>query len=234
MWAPTSASAFANGTGLLLNGIDGLQASNIGVFRYSKGVHTVATLPGLPYHPVWGSFTNVITDYCIEGFVTTGFHDITLATASLHSHETSLHVTGDPADGPDTGNSGGAHLRVSAADIKSNGAPAVVVDSAGETVLTIGSSTISRVFPPVTGVYALQVKGNATQAVTVTGCDIASSAPETVYVEGSAKPFTLITNNNVRGNVTRVRSTPRDAAWARRTAAAATRSSSGAFFARRG
>jgi hypothetical protein len=33
VWAPTSANAFINGTGILLNGIDGVMATNIGVFR---------------------------------------------------------------------------------------------------------------------------------------------------------------------------------------------------------
>lgn len=200
-WAPTSVSAFQNGTGILLNGIDGLMASNVGVFRYSKALHFVSTLPGLPPHNVWASLTNVITDFCVNGLVTTGYHDITVTSSSFHSHETSVLITGDPTAGPDTGNGGGAHIRITGCDISSNGAPAMVVESAGETVVTVSGSSVNRIFPAVDD-YALTVSGNNTQVVTITGCDIGSNSAKVVNVDGSAKEHVLIAQNNLRPNAT--------------------------------
>ena len=130
--------------------------------RYAKGLHLVNTIPGLPSHNVWGTFTNVITDYCINGFVTSGHHDITLSSSSFHSHETSILVGGDPAQGPDTGNGGGASIRVSACDVSSNGQPALAVVSSGATSLTVSGSSLTRLFAADVA-CALQVEGNATQ-----------------------------------------------------------------------
>lgn len=193
VWAPNSASAFANGTGILLNGIDGLEASGLGVFRYARAIHIVDQVPPNPVHGVWGTLSNVVTDFSVEGVVVTGGNTVTLSSCSMHSHETSLHVSGGVGGA-------GPQLRVSACDINSNGSPPLIVDAPGEAVVTVSGSGINRIFSSVDNV-AVWLGGNMTNTITVTGCDIATSSGDAVHVEASATGV-LMQANSVRVNVT--------------------------------
>eukprot|EP00658_Telonema_sp_P-2_P077610 TRINITY_DN7057_c0_g1_i8.p1 TRINITY_DN7057_c0_g1~~TRINITY_DN7057_c0_g1_i8.p1 ORF type:complete len:215 (+),score=37.32 TRINITY_DN7057_c0_g1_i8:91-735(+) len=162
---------FANGTGILIHGVDGVRASNLAVFRASVGISLQSNLPGAPAHGVWGTFTNLITDYCVTGMLVNGSNTVQLNSGSFQSHESSLDVRGD-----------GGSLRIAGSRFKSNGDAAVQIT--GSNIVTISGSGISRVFESVSSVPALRIGSDPEQAVTVTGCDVEASDPVVVECGG--------------------------------------------------
>ena len=71
-----------------------MRASNIAVFRASIGVMVTDQVEGLPKHSAWVTFSNVLTDYCVQGMVINGSNTVSLSSGSFQSHEKSLYVEG--------------------------------------------------------------------------------------------------------------------------------------------
>jgi len=188
VWAPTSVSFFESGVGLLLYGIDGLRASNLGIFRAATAIQVVDQVPGQRKHPMWVTFSNVITDYCKQAMVINGSNTVSLTSGSFQSHENSLRVSGDGT------------TRIGASRFKSNGDVAVIIEGNG--TFTMAGSGITRNFPPVKDVPALRIGGDVRQMTLITGCDISCSDPTAVQVDPGASESVQMQANFVRTNAT--------------------------------
>eukprot|EP01045_Picozoa_sp_COSAG04_P005318 COSAG04_NODE_245_length_18929_cov_6.708391_4_plen_3740_part_00 len=178
VWNPNSVLAFANGTGVLINGVDGLRASNIAVFRAATGVQVTDRVEGMPVHNAWVSFSNVLTDFCKVGMVINGSNVVQLSSGSFQSHETSLNIVGR-----------GGTVRVAASRFKSNGDSAVRISASS--IVTIAGSGMHRVFPSIPNVPALRIEAPAADdakcnsdseqtgcqesTVLISGCDMEAS-----------------------------------------------------------
>eukprot|EP00039_Didymoeca_costata_P031588 m.35560 g.35560 ORF g.35560 m.35560 type:complete len:425 (+) comp8892_c0_seq2:121-1395(+) len=197
VWSPSSQAFFANGTGILLHGIDGLRASDLAVFSAAIGFQLVDTSPGMPRHAMWITMSNILTDYCKTGLLINGSNVVTLSSSIFHSHECSLFVNGSVIE-----NDGGTTLSVSASEFRSNGDNAVKIMNNND--VRIGSSSISRVFAPIKNVPALYVKGDGNttkQAVVFTGCSIESSDNDPISVDPVKSPSLMLEGNFIRGNL---------------------------------
>jgi hypothetical protein len=73
----------------------------------------------------WGVMTGCSTDFCGTGIAIRGQHTVSISGGTFWDHAESLVVEGE-----------GARVRVSAAELKSNGAPSVVVKQCDHTVVT--------------------------------------------------------------------------------------------------
>lgn len=187
VWNPNSLWAFNNGTGVLINGVDGVRASNIAVFRASVGLMVTDKVEGMAKHSAWVTFSNILTDYCIQGMVINGSNTVSLSSGSFQSHETSLSVIGS-----------GGTVRVAASRFKSNGNNAVHINASS--IVTISGSGMHRVFPSIKQVPTLKIEpvppsaqcnsaagsdgGCQSQTILVTGCDIESSDATVVSCAG--------------------------------------------------
>lgn len=73
----------------------------------------------------WGVMTGCSTDYCGAAIAVRGSHTVSISGGTFWDHAESLIVDGE-----------GARVRVSAAELKSNGAPSVVVKQCDHAVIT--------------------------------------------------------------------------------------------------
>jgi len=73
----------------------------------------------------WGVLTGCSTDFCGTGLALRGNHTVSLTGGTFWDHAESLVVDGE-----------GARVRLTGAELKSNGAPAVVVRNCDHTVIT--------------------------------------------------------------------------------------------------
>eukprot|EP00820_Chromera_velia_P024554 Cvel_33124.t2-p1 / transcript=Cvel_33124.t2 / gene=Cvel_33124 / organism=Chromera_velia_CCMP2878 / gene_product=hypothetical protein / transcript_product=hypothetical protein / location=Cvel_scaffold5300:4534-5277(+) / protein_length=248 / sequence_SO=supercontig / SO=protein_coding / is_pseudo=false len=173
VWAPNSELFFANGTGILISGVDGLRASNVAVFRAAVGIEVVSEISGKPEHPSWVSFSNILTDFCSRGLVISGSSNtVQLSAGSFQNHQTSLDIFGI-----------GHSVRVSGSRFKSNGDVAVRIQ--GPNAVTMSGSGIERVFSAVKGVPAVSIGTDEGQTVMISGCDMKASAAVAVDCAGT-------------------------------------------------
>lgn len=131
VWTPNDAYAgyfLNNGTGLLLEHNDALRVTNTFVFGAAKGIHLRTGPDG---SGTWGTLTNTSTDFCATGVLLEGSNHVTVAGGSFWSHFYAFNVQGAET-----------RLNVSSADMKGNGAPALLVNDGSS--VTVTSSTISR------------------------------------------------------------------------------------------
>ena len=164
-----------------------MRASNIAVFRASIGVMVTDQVQGMPKHSAWVTFSNVLTDYCVQGMVINGSNTVSLASGSFQSHEKSLYVEG-----------AGGTIRIAASRFKSNGNHAVHINATS--VVTIAGSGIKRVFPSIKNVPSLKIEnlsgsehcnaadtsasGCQSQTILINGCDMESSDDTVVDCAG--------------------------------------------------
>ena len=166
-----------------------MRASNIAVFRASVGVMVTDQVAGMPKRAAWVTFSNVLTDFCVQGMVINGSNTVSLSSGSFQSHEKSLYVEGS-----------GGTVRVAASRFKSNGNRAVHINASS--MVTIAGSGIKRVFPSIKGVPSLSIEGVRSseqctssdtsvggcqsQTIVITGCDMESSDDTVVDCAGKA------------------------------------------------
>ena len=160
-----------------------MRASNIAVFRASVGVMVTDQVESMPKHSAWVTFSNVLTDYCVQGMVINGSNTVSLSSGSFQSHEKSLYVEG-----------AGGTIRVAASRFKSNGDHAVHINASS--VVTIVGSGIKRVFPSIKSVPSLKIEslsesahcnaenGCQSQTILISGCDMESSDDTVVDCAG--------------------------------------------------
>eukprot|EP01043_Picozoa_sp_COSAG02_P060072 COSAG02_NODE_7775_length_2851_cov_4.294331_3_plen_208_part_00 len=161
-----------------------MRASNIAVFRASVGVMVTDQVESMPKHSAWVTFSNVLTDYCVQGMVINGSNTVSLSSGSFQSHEKSLYVEG--ADGT---------IRIAASRFKSNGDHAVHINASS--VVTIVGSGIKRVFPSIKNVPSLRIESSSgsehycnaddscqSQTILINGCDMESSDDTVVDCAG--------------------------------------------------
>lgn len=79
----------------------------------------------------WGTMSGCASDYCVIGIEVRGENTLSIAGGTFWDHAESLIVTGE-----------GARVRIAAAELKSNSAPAIRVDGGEHTVVT-GCSILS-------------------------------------------------------------------------------------------
>lgn len=114
------------GVGFLLGKNDLIRLTDCFVFAMQTGFLLEEKIEGCEIEGgTWGAMTNCATDYCSRGIVVRGAHTVSVSGGTLWEHHESLLVEGE-----------GGRVRVTGAELKSNGAPAVVVRGGDHTVVT--------------------------------------------------------------------------------------------------
>jgi hypothetical protein len=114
------------GTGFLLGKNDLVRLTDCFVFGMHYGFLLQERINGCPIEgPTWGVMNGCSTDFCGVGLAVEGGHTLSVSGGSFWDHGTGLLVRGEAA-----------RVRVSGSELKSNGAPAVQVESADHVVVT--------------------------------------------------------------------------------------------------
>lgn len=124
--------ALEKGVGFLLGKNDLLRVTDCFVFAMHTGFLLEDKIEGCEIAGgTWGVFTGCATDFCSRGIVVRGDHTVSVSGGTFWDHHETLLVEGSEA-----------RVRLTGAELKSNGAPAVVVRGGDHTVVT--SSSILR------------------------------------------------------------------------------------------
>ncbi|MBM3501202.1 MAG: hypothetical protein FJX74_21335 [Armatimonadetes bacterium] len=114
------------GVGFLLGKNDLIRLTDCFVFAMQTGFLLEDKIEGCEIEGgTWGTMANCATDYCSRGLVVRGSHTLSVSGGTFWEHHESLLVEGE-----------GARVRLAGAELKSNGAPAVVVRGGDHTVVT--------------------------------------------------------------------------------------------------
>jgi len=121
----------AEGIGFLLGKNDLIRVTDCFAFAMRYGFLITDKIEGCEIEGgTWGILTGCSTDFCGTGVEVRGDNTVSISGGTFWDHAESLVVTG-----------GQSRVRVSCAELKSNGAPAVVIRGCDHTVLT-GCSVI--------------------------------------------------------------------------------------------
>ncbi|MDH7603127.1 MAG: glycosyl hydrolase family 28-related protein [Armatimonadota bacterium] len=183
VWSPASKSFPTIGIGFQFGKNDVLLVSDCFVYRANVGYQLVDEIPGCSVKGgTWGTFSNCVSDFCSTGFEIKGTHTVSIAGGSHWSHFGGLIVR-----------SGNSQVRISAAEIAANAAPALTVE--GGDLVTLSSCQIRRVqagrdFP------AVRITNG--KSCVITGCVVVSST-KAFDIEPSLKDV-IVSNNVIREN----------------------------------
>ena len=120
------------GIGFLLGKNDLIRMTDCFVFGMHAGFQFEDKIEGCDIEGgTWGVLNGCSTDYCGQSVVVKGVHTLSISGGSFWTHQESLLVEGE-----------GSRVRVSSAELKSNGAPCVLIRGGDHTVIT--GCTISR------------------------------------------------------------------------------------------
>jgi hypothetical protein len=114
------------GVGFLLGKNDLIRLTDCFVFAMQTGFLLEEKIEGCEIEGgTWGVMTGCATDYCSRGIVVRGGNTVSISGGTFWEHHESLLVEGE-----------GARVRLTGAELKSNGAPAAVVRGGDHTVVT--------------------------------------------------------------------------------------------------
>ncbi len=126
--SPTSPAArgLEEGIGFHLGKNDLIRMTDCFVFAMQHGFLFEDKIEGLEIEgPTWGVMNGCSTDFCGVGIEVRGDHTLSFSGGSLWDHHQGLIVDG-----------AGARVRLSGSEVKSNGAPAVLVREADHVAVT--------------------------------------------------------------------------------------------------
>jgi hypothetical protein len=113
------------GIGFLLGKNDLIRVTDCFAFAMQRGFLIEDKIPGCKIEGgTWGLLTGCGTDFCGYGIEVRGEDTVSIAGGTFWDHAESLVVAGK-----------GARVRVSAAELKSNGAPALSIQGGDQTVI---------------------------------------------------------------------------------------------------
>lgn len=116
----------AQGIGFHLGHNDLIRLTDCFVFGMHHGFLLEERIAGCKVTgPTWGVMNGCTTDFCVVGLAVRGGHTLSVSGGTFWSHEESLLVEG-----------AGGRIRLAGCELKSNGAPAVVVRGGDHTVLS--------------------------------------------------------------------------------------------------
>ncbi len=183
VWSPGSQTFPKDGIGFLLGKNDMLMLSDCFVFNAHRAYSFQDRIEGSTIEGgSWGTMSNCAADLSSFGLVFEGEHMMSITGGTYWTHRGGLTVEQGETD-----------LRLSGAELRANGAPAVQIR--GGRAVILSACRFRRNFPQYEA-PALSVRGG--KSVAITGCIITSTSE--VLDVAEAGPGLVMTGNIVRGH----------------------------------